>query len=72
MRAVISVSLPNEMAVRLNELVDASGRAKSEIVNEALRRYLWEERFDALRLRLGKKARARGLVTDEDVLNTVS
>jgi len=71
-RAVVSVSLPNEMAVRLNELVDASGRAKSEIVKEALRRYLWEERFDALRLRLGKKARARGLVTDEDVLNTVS
>ena len=72
MRAVISVSLPNEMAVRLNELVDASGRAKSEIVKEALRRYLWEERFDALRLRLGKKARSRGLVTDEDVFTAVS
>ena len=38
MRAVISVSLPNEMAERFNELVDASGRAKSEIVKEALRR----------------------------------
>ena len=52
--------------------MEASGRAKSEIVKEALRRYLWEERFDALRLRLGKKARTRGLVTDEDVFKAVS
>jgi len=41
MRAVISVSLPEEMVARLDEVVTASGKAKSEIVKEALRRYLW-------------------------------
>lgn len=67
MRAVISVSLPKEMVARLEEVVSTSGRAKSEVVKEALRRYLWEERFDTLRRGLARKARRRSLVTEEDV-----
>ena len=72
MRAVISVSLPEEMVARLDEVVTASGRAKSEIVKEALRRYLWEERFDTVRRGLARKARRRGLVTEEDVFRAIS
>ena len=72
MRAVISVSLPQEMVARLEEVMSATGRAKSEVVKEALRRYLWEERFVALRSGLARKARRRGLVTEEDVFREIS
>lgn len=69
---MISVSLPEEMLARLEEVVTASGRAKSEIVKEALRRHLWEDRFDILRRGLARKARRRDLVTEEDVFRAIS
>lgn len=72
MRAVISVSLPEEVAVELDRLAKASGRTKSEIVKEALRAFLWEERFRSFRSRIRRKAKKRGFVTDEDVFKDIS
>lgn len=72
MRTVISVSFPKEMAVELDRLAKESGRTRSEIVKEALRAFLWEERFRALRGRIRPKAKKRGLVTDEDVFKDIS
>jgi metal-responsive CopG/Arc/MetJ family transcriptional regulator len=72
MRTVVSVSFPEEMAVELDKVAKASGRTRSEIVKEALRAYLWEERFRALRGRIAPLAKKRGYVTDEDVFKDIS
>jgi len=72
MRTVMSVSIPEEMAVELDKLAKATGRTRSEIVKEALRAFLWEERFRTFRSRVRAKAKKRGFVTDEDVFREVS
>jgi metal-responsive CopG/Arc/MetJ family transcriptional regulator len=72
MRAVVSVSLPEEMASELERAAKKTGRAKSELIKEALRSYLWEERYRKLRKTLIPKAKARGFVSDEDVFKAVS
>jgi len=72
MRAVISISFPKELAAELNRLAKESGRTKSELVKEALRAYLWEERYRKTAQSVRAKARKRGFVTDEDVLKVIS
>lgn len=72
MRAVISVSFPERMASELDKAVKQTGRSKSEIIQAALRAYLWEERFKKARMAISKKAKSKGLVTDEDVFKAVS
>ncbi|MEW6409567.1 MAG: ribbon-helix-helix protein, CopG family [Nitrospirota bacterium] len=72
MRAVISISLPEKMASELDRAVKETGRAKSEIVKEALRAYLWEESFRKTKKRLVSRAKTLGIVTDEDVFKIVS
>jgi metal-responsive CopG/Arc/MetJ family transcriptional regulator len=72
MRTVISVSFPKEMAVELDKLTKESGRTRSEIVKEALRAFLWEERFRTFRTTIRPKAKKRGYVTDEDVFKDIS
>jgi len=72
MRAVISVSFPENMAKELGRIAKESGRTKSDLIKEALREFLWEERLTGLRKSLSRKAKAKGLVTDEDVFKAVS
>lgn len=72
MRVVVSVSLPEEMASELERAAKDTGRAKSELIKEALRSYLWEERYRKLRKTLIPKSKARGFVTDEDVFKAIS
>jgi metal-responsive CopG/Arc/MetJ family transcriptional regulator len=72
MRAVISVSFPEEMAKELDKIAKESGRTKSDLIKDALRAYLWEDRFSRLRSGLIRKAKDKGLVTDEDVFKAVS
>ena len=43
------------------------GMTKSEIINDALRRYLAEKSFQAIRETLVPYAQAKGLYTDEDI-----
>jgi CopG family transcriptional regulator/antitoxin EndoAI len=71
-RNVISISLPEEMAREMDEVAQAAGKPRSEIVKEALRTYIWEERFKRTRKLLRAKALKAGLVTDEDVFKAVS
>jgi metal-responsive CopG/Arc/MetJ family transcriptional regulator len=72
MRTVISVSLADDMAKSLEKEAKRSGRSKSGVVKEALREYLWEERFRRLRGKMVRGAESRGVLTDEDVFKAVS
>lgn len=70
----------NTLTIRLDKNLDdlltkasrRTGRNRSEIAREALRRQLRISQFDALRQRLMPFAEARGYLTDEDVFVEVS
>ena len=70
----------NALTIRLDKNLDdlltkasrRSGRNRSEIVREALRRQLRISQFEALRRRMMPFAEARGYLTDEDVFTEVS
>jgi len=72
MSDTLTVSLPRAISKELDALVKRTGKTRSEVVREAVRRQLSLERFRALRERLVPKAQARGLYTDEDVFKLVS
>jgi predicted transcriptional regulator len=56
----------------LAQVAKASGRTKSEIARQALRRQVAVARFRELRKKALPVAEAQGLVTDEDVFREVS
>ena len=72
MKASLTVNLPPDMSSELDALVKRSGKSRSEVVREAVRRQISLERFRALREKLVPKAQARGLYTDDDVFKLVS
>lgn len=72
MRSVLSVSLPDKMAVELDVLARATGRNKSDIVKESLGEFLWENRFRHIKKRLSPKAKTAGFITDDDVFKAIS
>ena len=72
MRESISISLPEELRAELDRLTEAQGVTRSDLVREALREYLFTQRFRALRQELMPYAEAQGVFTDEDVFRSVS
>jgi len=66
MSRLLSVSIPDELADEAEELARASGKTKSEVVRDALRRHLQHERFGDLQRYGREQAEARG-VGPEDV-----
>ena len=72
MRTVLSVSLPDNMAAELETIAKAMGRNKSDIVKESLGLFLWETKFRNVKKKLSSKAKAAGIVTEEDVFKAVS
>jgi metal-responsive CopG/Arc/MetJ family transcriptional regulator len=72
MKDTVTVTLPHDISTELNALVKRTGRSRSALIREAVRRQLSLERFRSLRERLVPKARARGIYTDEDVFKRIS
>ena len=72
MRSTLTISLPPELARRLEEEAKALGRTKSELVREALSDYLWRERFERIRRHLRPYAQKAGFITEEDVFRAIS
>ncbi|MBU2053544.1 MAG: ribbon-helix-helix domain-containing protein [Proteobacteria bacterium] len=72
MRTVLSVSLPEKVAAELDAIAKATGRNKSDIVKESLGLFLWETKFRTIKKKLTAKAKAAGIVTEEDVFKAVS
>jgi len=66
MSRLLSVSVPDELLADVEALAQATGKTKSEVVRDALRRHIQHERFTELR-RAGR-SRAEGLgIGPEDV-----
>jgi predicted transcriptional regulator len=68
----LTIRLDEELDKLLTKAAQQSGRNRSEIAREALRRQLRVSQFDALRRKIMPFAEARGYLTDEDVFREVS
>jgi predicted transcriptional regulator len=70
--STLTIRLDRNLNDLLTKASRRSGRNRSEIAREALRRQLRISQFDALRQKLMPFAEARGYLTDEDVFADVS
>ncbi|MCC6208151.1 MAG: CopG family transcriptional regulator [Gammaproteobacteria bacterium] len=65
--ATITLRVPDDVDRALQKQSEAAGISKSDLVREAVRRYLAVGEFRALRARLVPQAQAQGIHTDDDV-----
>jgi predicted transcriptional regulator len=70
--ATLTIRLDKDLNVLLSKASKRSGRNRSEIAREALRRQLRLQQFEELRKRIMPFAEARGFLTDEDVFSQIS
>lgn len=72
MKGTLTIRLDRDLERLLEQICRRTGRNRSEIVREALRRQLSLLRFEDLRRRVLPFAEARGYLTDEDVLRDLT
>ena len=68
----LTIRLDEELEKALDRLARTTGRSKSELAREALKRHLAVARFRELRRRTLPFAEAQGLLTDEEIFKVVS
>lgn len=68
----LTIRLDKDLDELLTKASRRSGKNRSEVAREALRRQLHISQFEALRQRMMPFAEARGYLTDEDVFAEVS
>jgi len=68
----LTIRLDAKLEKALSNLARSTGRTRSEIAREALRRQVAIARFRQLRRRTLPFAEAQGLLTDEDVFKAIS
>ena len=72
MEKAITVRLGDELERMLDDVTERSGRNRSDVIREALRRQLTLMTFEKLREQVMPFAEARGYLTDEDVFEQIS
>jgi len=70
--SALTIRLDRALERQLALLAKRSGRSRSEIARDALRRQLAVLQFEDARRQLMPFAEARGYLTDEDVFHAVS
>ena len=70
--AMLTIRLDKELEELLSKASRRTGKNRSEIAREALRRQIRLESFEELRKRIMPFAEARGYLTDEDIFRDVS
>ncbi|MBI5681817.1 MAG: ribbon-helix-helix protein, CopG family [Deltaproteobacteria bacterium] len=72
MTETITIRLPEKLQQELELVVKKEKTSKSEIIRDAVSRYLAVKRFKQLRKQVLPFAEAEGLLTDEDVFKAIS
>jgi predicted transcriptional regulator len=72
MSTSLTIRLDDQLSQSLDQAATGSGRSRSEVVRDALRRQLAISALDEVRERLIPLAEAHGWLTDEDVFRDVS
>ena len=70
--AMLTIRLDKELEELLSKASRRTGKNRSEIAREALRRQIRLETFEELRKRIMPFAEARGYLTDEDIFTKIS
>jgi predicted transcriptional regulator len=70
--SAVTIRLEPDLQKLLDKVCKQSGRTRSDVLGEALKRQLSIIRFEQLRRRVLPFAEARGYLTDEDVNKAVS
>jgi predicted transcriptional regulator len=70
--AAVTIRLDPSLEELLNRVCRATGRSRSEVVRDALRRQLTLELFEEARRQIIPFAEAQGIFTDEDVFKILS
>jgi len=70
--ATLTIRLDKDLQELLSRASKRTGKNRSEIAREALRRQIRLENFEELRRRIMPFAEARGYLTDEDIFSKVS
>jgi predicted transcriptional regulator len=70
--ATLTIRLDKELEELLSKASKRTGKNRSEIAREALRRQIRLENFEELRRRIMPFAEARGYLTDEDIFSKIS
>ena len=68
----LTIRLDDKLEKALNRLAKSTGRSKSELAREALKRQVAVARFRELRRRTLPFAEAQGLLTDEEIFQAVA
>lgn len=68
----LTIRIDDDLSILLEGASKRTGRNRSDIAREALRRQLRVTRFDDLRKRTMPFAEARGYLTDDDVFSAIS
>jgi metal-responsive CopG/Arc/MetJ family transcriptional regulator len=71
-RQTVAISLPADLTARLDLVAEEEGTSRSEVVRDAVRRYLALREFQRVRESVIPYAEAAGLLTDEDVFRSMS
>ena len=69
MPGAITIRLPKKLQKELDSVIKDESISKSDLIREALQKYLTVKRFRQLRKRVLPFAEAQGILTDEDVFN---
>ena len=70
--SALTIRLDPQLERQLARVAKRTGRSRSEVVREAVRRQLALAQFKDLRRRIMPLAEARGYLTDEDIFRDVS
>ena len=70
--SALTIRLEPELEQQLDRLAQRTGRSRSEVVRDMLRRQLAVAQFQEVRSRMMPFAEAAGYLTDEDVFRDVS
>ena len=72
MDSTLTIRIDKELEQLLEDASKKSGRSKSELVRQAIKRQLSIESFQELRKQLLPYGEAQGWLTDEDVFREIS
>ncbi len=70
--SALTIRLEPELEKLLDTVCKDSGRTRSDVLRDALKRQLSILRFEQLRRRITPFAEARGYLTDDDVFKAIS
>jgi predicted transcriptional regulator len=70
--STLTIRLDEDLDRLLTKASKQTGKNRSEVAREALRRQLRVNQFEALRRKIMPFAEARGYLTDEDIFREVS